>query len=71
MVTDALYHKHGGETNREDLGVYRVLVYLALIRIDELTWAQFRRFVDAYDDIKMVRAYTRVLCASWGAYACQ
>jgi hypothetical protein len=51
---DELYLRHASEVNREDMPIYSVLSYLVLIRLDELTWLEFKRFTGAYEDIKMV-----------------
>ena len=56
-----MFIKHASELNREDMPMYGVLVYLILIRLDELTWSEFKRFVAAYEDIKMVFGMKLVL----------
>ena len=65
-MTDGLFARHSVEINREDVGIYSVLSYLALIRLDELTWPEFQRFVTAYPDIRMVTSILRIVLTCTG-----
>ena len=48
----AFYHHRGGSALRKDAGLYNVLVYLAVVRFEELGPRQFERIVRALDPQK-------------------
>lgn len=49
----AFYHHRGGSALRKDAGMYNVLVYLAVVRFEELGPRQFERIARALDPQKV------------------
>ena len=53
IFLSSLYFKHGGETQRADRTLYQVLGYLALLRLHELGFAEFKALVMSQEHFKM------------------
>ena len=53
IFISSLYFKHAGETQRADQTLYTVLAYLALLRLSELGFADFRALVLSQEHFKM------------------
>ncbi|ELU14229.1 hypothetical protein CAPTEDRAFT_191698 [Capitella teleta] len=53
VVTEAFYNRDGKNVLRSEENLYRVFVYLAIFRLDELGMPHFRKFVRAVDLNKM------------------
>ena len=53
IFLSSLYFKHGGETQRADYTLYMVFAYLALLRLHELGFADFRTLVLSQEYFKM------------------
>ncbi|KAK9861571.1 hypothetical protein WJX84_004318, partial [Apatococcus fuscideae] len=53
-VIDLLYARHSGSVLRGDRELYRLLAYLALVRLDDLGFKQFRMLILSQDAIRMV-----------------
>ena len=53
IFLSSLYFKHGGETQRSDYTLYMVFGYLALLRLHELGFSDFRTLVMSQEFFKM------------------
>ena len=53
IFLSSLYFKHGGETQRSDYTLYMVFGYLALLRLHELGFSDFRTLVLSQEHFKM------------------
>ena len=53
IFLSSLYFKHGGETQRNDYTLYMVFAYLALLRLHELGFPDFRQLVLSQEHFKM------------------
>ncbi len=53
IFLSSLYFKHSGETQRSDYTLYMVFGYLALLRLHELGFADFRTLVLSQEHFKM------------------
>ena len=53
IFLSSLYFKHGGETQRSDYTLYMVFGYLALLRLHELGFPDFRTLVLSQEHFKM------------------
>lgn len=53
ILLSSLYFKHAGETQRSDYTLYMVFGYLALMRLHELGFADFRTLVLSQEHFKM------------------
>jgi len=53
IFLSSLYFKHGGETQRSDYTLYMVFGYLALLRLHELGFPDFRTLVMSQEYFKM------------------
>ncbi len=52
-VLSSFYHDNSGTTLRSDYTLYMILSYLALFRLDELTFDQFKLFLMSQEPGKM------------------
>jgi hypothetical protein len=52
VFLSSFYYNHSGEAARSDISLYTVLAYLAILRLDELTFDQFKRLVLSQDFVK-------------------
>merc|ERR1719446_582805 len=53
VFISSLYFKHSGETQRTDQTLYSVLGYLALVRLTELGFGDFRQLLLSQEHLKM------------------
>lgn len=53
IFLSSLYFKHSGETQRGDYTLYMVLAYIALMRLHELGFAEFRTLILSQEYFKM------------------
>ena len=53
IFLSSLYFKHGGETQRSDYTLYMVFGYIALLRLHELGFGDFRELVLSQEFFKM------------------
>lgn len=53
IFLSSLYFKHSGETQRADYSLYTVIAYIALCRLHELGFAEFRNLVLSQEYLKM------------------
>ena len=53
IFLSSLYFKHGGETQRSDYTLYMVFGYIALLRLHELGFQDFRELVLSQEHFKM------------------
>lgn len=53
-LLSAFYHHHSGTAQRQDANMYAVFAYLALFRLHELSFPQFRRLVRSQDAQKIL-----------------
>lgn len=54
LTMESLYHINSGRVLRSDITLYSVMVYLAVLRLEELSVPVFRGFVNAHDPVKML-----------------
>ncbi|CAD7697556.1 unnamed protein product, partial [Ostreobium quekettii] len=50
---NSFYHNKSGEVLRGDVCIYKIYAYLAIFRLEEITFPEFRRLVAATDPHKM------------------
>jgi hypothetical protein len=55
LTVDGMYTRHAATMVRSDYEKYLVLVYLAVMRLDEITFPRFRAFVKAQEPHKMLQ----------------
>lgn len=60
VFISSFYYNHSGEAARSDQSLYTVLAYLAILRLEELTFAQFKRLIVSMDFVK-TRVFLRFL----------
>lgn len=53
VFLSSFYFNHSGEAARSDQPLYTVLAYLAILRLEELTFAQFQRLALTHDGPKV------------------
>jgi len=53
VFISSLYFKHAGETQRADMTMYTIFGYLALLRLTELGFSDFRQLVLSQESFKM------------------
>lgn len=53
IFLSSLYFKHSTETQREDYTLYMILAYIALMRLHELGFAEFRQLILSQEHFKM------------------
>ncbi|GMH36406.1 hypothetical protein BSKO_04274 [Bryopsis sp. KO-2023] len=52
--TTSFYYKNSGEVLRGDVHLYKIFAYITIFRLEELSFPQFRRLVNASDPQKMI-----------------
>ncbi|KAJ1622286.1 hypothetical protein T492DRAFT_1063602 [Pavlovales sp. CCMP2436] len=52
VFLSSFYFNHSGEAGRSDQSLYTVLAYLAILRLEELSFEQFKRLVLSQDFVK-------------------